>query len=89
MSLFPLFSLPLSPSFPLFFLPLSPSFPPSSPSLPSAPPPPPPSFLTQSLAAGLKALLQYEGDVAEDFCYTFQVSMPTVWLTCGMDPFPF
>ena len=33
------------------------------------------SLLTQSLAAGLQSLLQYEGDVAEDFCYTFQVSM--------------
>ena len=31
---------------------------------------------SQTLAAGLEALLQYEGDVAEDFCYTFQVSQP-------------
>ena len=57
------------------------SLPPSLPPFLLLPPSLPvcPSLLlhpSQTLAAGLEALLQYEGDVAEDFCYTFQVSQP-------------
>ena len=54
----------------------------------SLPPSLPPILLppSQSLAAGLEALLQYEGDVAEDFCYTFQVSHPPCVWHVGLDP---
>ena len=57
---------PLPPSLPPFLL-----LPPSLPVCPSLL-----LHSSQTLAAGLEALLQYEGDVAEDFCYTFQVSQP-------------